>query len=115
PYGRLVEVFRGVSAAVDYLHRAGLQHGAISPANIMVKDSGRPVLMDPLIGAQSGAGSDDLAALGGLAAELIAGASGAQRQGATLRELQPGLPEQVYTAIEGALSVEGSDRPGSAG
>jgi plastocyanin len=114
PYGRLVEVFRGISAAVDYLHRAGRQHGAISAANIMVKDSGRAVLMEPRLGIEPAPATDDLAALGAIATTLIAGAAGAEVHGGSLREIQPGLPEQVYATIEGATAPGSPNRPGSA-
>ncbi|MHB8576283.1 MAG: serine/threonine-protein kinase, partial [Dehalococcoidia bacterium] len=93
PFGRLVEIFRGVCAAADYLHRGGQAHGRISPTTVMIKDSGRAVLLESDFSGKPAAPADDLYALGLIAGLLIAGSRfEAAPTEAALRELQPELP-----------------------
>ncbi|WP_298456905.1 protein kinase domain-containing protein [uncultured Cellulomonas sp.] len=46
--GEVVTLLVPVAGALDALHRAGLVHGDVSPANVVVRPDGRPVLIDLL-------------------------------------------------------------------
>ncbi|MBX9246168.1 protein kinase, partial [Actinotalea ferrariae] len=47
--GEVVTVLVPLAGALDALHAAGLAHGDVSPANVVISD-GRPVLIDVLTG-----------------------------------------------------------------
>ncbi len=47
--GELVTLLSPLAEALDYLHRSGLTHGRVSPANIMFDADGRPVLTDAVL------------------------------------------------------------------
>ena len=62
--GELVTLISPLAEALDYLHRAGLTHGRVTPANIMFDADGRPVLTDAgLHTAEPSTPADDLTAL----------------------------------------------------
>lgn len=56
--GEAVTVAVPVAEALAALHDAGLVHGAVSPASVVVRPDGRPALVD-LRGALAGSGSPD--------------------------------------------------------
>ena len=47
--GELVTLLSPLAEALDYLHRTGLTHGRVTPANIMFDADGRPVLTDAVL------------------------------------------------------------------
>ncbi|MEU4601915.1 protein kinase [Kribbella sp. NPDC023972] len=62
--GELVTLLTPLAEALDYLHRTGLTHGRVTPANIMFDADGRPVLTDAGLHAHHAtAPSDDLTSL----------------------------------------------------
>ncbi|WP_076465015.1 protein kinase domain-containing protein [Actinomyces mediterranea] len=50
-------VARGIRAGLDSIHGAGMVHGDLSPANIIVTPQGRPVIIDLIDEAPPGAGT----------------------------------------------------------
>ncbi|TDD11324.1 serine/threonine protein kinase, partial [Kribbella turkmenica] len=49
--GELVTLLTPLTQALDHLHRSGLVHGRVTPANIMFDADGRPVLTDAALHA----------------------------------------------------------------
>ncbi|WP_433167738.1 protein kinase domain-containing protein [Kribbella sp. CA-247076] len=47
--GELVTLLSPLTEALDHLHRSGLTHGRVTPANIMFDADGRPLLTDPAL------------------------------------------------------------------
>lgn len=51
-------IVRGIRAGLDSIHGAGMVHGDLSPANIIVTPQGRPVIIDLIDEAPPGAGTE---------------------------------------------------------
>ncbi|MEI8411611.1 MULTISPECIES: protein kinase domain-containing protein [unclassified Kribbella] len=67
--GELVTLLSPLAEALDHLHRTGLAHGRVTPANIMFDADGRPVLTDAVlhIHERPTTPTDDLTALAAVA------------------------------------------------
>jgi serine/threonine protein kinase len=136
--GESVTVLAPVARALAGLHAAGVVHGDVSPTNVLLERSGRPLLADlgvaRLAGEQPGelfgtAGfvapevldgaaptpASDVYAVGALAWWCVTGgAPGPAALRRPLEELAPGLPEAWRAATTAALRGVPQERPSAA-
>ena len=113
-----------VLSALQCLHRSGIRHGDPTPANIIVREDGRAVLID--LGCASALHAPSAASISGtrgvLAPELLRGDAADERAdlfsfGVTLERvvatLTGTIPAEVHRLIEGLTGEEPSARPSS--
>lgn len=121
--GEVVTLVVPMAQALAALHRVGLAHGDVAPANVVLEADGRPVLVDLVCGAgtaelgtpglaaperpRGAEPAGDVHALGRLALALLgeepaAAGRGAEPAGAALRAV-----------LESACSTEPAARPGA--
>ncbi|MFC8504067.1 protein kinase [Pedococcus sp. NPDC057267] len=136
--GETVTVLAPVARALAGLHAAGVVHGDVSPANVLLELSGRPLLADLGVARVAGAGPDevwgtqgfvapevldgrlpgpaaDVYAVGALAWWCATGeppGPGALR--APVDEVLPDLPEAWRRLTARALAGDPGARPGAA-
>ncbi|GAA1339670.1 serine/threonine-protein kinase [Arthrobacter roseus] len=135
PVGEVVTMLTPIAQALAYLHENGVTHGDVSPGNVLFTSEGMPLLSDlgvsRLLGEAAGAEhgtpgfapvngdlqgrsgpNADVYALGALAWYALTGrvpAATASRP--PLSVLIPGVPTELTTLIESALSESAQDRP----
>lgn len=136
--GESVTVLAPVARALAGLHSAGVVHGDLSPTNVLLERTGRPLLADlgvaRLAGEQPGVlfgtagfvapevlegapptAASDVYAVGALAWWCVTGgAPGPAALRRPLEELAPGLPEPWRAATTAALRGVPEERPGAA-
>lgn len=61
PLSEVVDVVRGIAAALDYAHQRGIVHRDVKPANVMFTRDGDPVLTDFGVARMLGEGSVTMA------------------------------------------------------
>ncbi|WP_433833003.1 sensor histidine kinase [Actinoplanes sp. CA-015351] len=109
PVERLLAVFRAVTDTVAAIHRAGVLHRDITPANLVLTADGRPILIDydlAVIGAARGDAADEpVGTLGYLAPEQ----TGRIRLAADQRSDLYGLGATFYTLATGHPPFPGDD------
>jgi hypothetical protein len=136
--GEAATVLTGVGRALAGLHAAGVAHADVSPSNVLLELSGRPVLADlgvaRLVGEEPGESSGtpgftapevemgqatgpacDIYSLGALAWYCVTGAPPpplALRP--PLQEVAPGLPPAFVTALQQCLAPDPGERPSAA-
>ena len=136
--GESVTVLAAVARALAGLHAAGVVHGDVSPTNVLLELSGRPLLSDlgvaRLAGEQPGelfgtagfvapevldgaapTAASDVYAVGALAWWCVTGAAPAPAAlRRPLEELAPGLPAPWHAATTAALRGVPEERPNAA-
>ena len=136
--GESVTVLAPVARALAGLHSAGVVHGDVSPTNVLLELSGRPLLSDlgvaRLAGERPGelfgtagfvapevldggspTAASDVYAVGALAWWCVTGAApGPAALRRPLEELAPGLPEPWRAATTAALRGVPEERPSAA-
>ena len=121
----LVEPVADLSAALAFLHGAGIRHGDVKPENVLVTSSGQAVLID--LGCSRHFGRNETGTISGtpayMAPELLEGVEADQRAdlyalGVTLSALVTELsdlpPPEVLRLIERLTSSVAADRPADA-
>ncbi len=135
PVGEVITLLTPIAQALSYLHENGVTHGDVSPGNVLFTSEGMPLLSDlgvsrllgeaaredhgtpgfmPVrINGQGRAQPEaDVYALGALAWYSLTGrvpAATASRP--PLSVLVPGVPTELVTVIESALSENAANRP----
>ncbi|HEY8720625.1 protein kinase domain-containing protein [Pengzhenrongella sp.] len=119
--GEAVTLVVPLAGALAALHDAGLVHGDVSPANVVVRPDGRPVLVDLLGAVTADAGSRAPRGTPGFAAPEVE--SGARPGPAgdvhalarvALAALETGSGLALRAALEGACTRVANDRPSAA-
>ncbi|BFU42632.1 AAA family ATPase [Krasilnikovia sp. MM14-A1004] len=112
PVGRLVKVARELADTLAAVHRAGVLHRDITPANLMISGSGRPVLIDFDLAVVVGDGpggsappDEPLGTLGYLPPEQ----TGRLRLPVDRRSDLYGLGATLYALATGAAPFPGDD------
>ena len=137
------QLLEGVADALAWLHRQGLVHGDVTPANLVRDENGAPVLVDfatvrPVGLAPSRSAArvlttayvapgqlrgapadprDDIYALAVIAYEMIAGRHPFARrcvQPGEVPQPPPGLPPPAWDGLRAALCEEAALRPADA-
>ena len=136
--GESVTVLAPVARALAGLHAAGVVHGDVSPTNVLLERSGRPLLADLGVAGLAGevpgdvfgtpgfvapeveeggapSPASDVYAVGALAWWCVTGAApGPAALRRPLEELAPGLPAAWRQATSAALCGEPGQRPSAA-
>ena len=99
-----------VAEALEAAHAAGIAHGRISAANVIVDAGGHPFLADLGLG-RAGDPAGDRAALAGVVDDCLAGGRGAPREfppGGSARgaEELPATPHEIVAEARAALERE---------
>lgn len=116
--GEVVTLVVPLAQALAALHRAGLVHGDVSPANIVVRPDGRPVLVDLLGAITAAAGTRDGRGTPGFAAPDV---ERGNRPGpdadvhalarVALAGLDPHGGPGLRGLLEGACAADPTERP----
>ncbi|WP_170319261.1 sigma 54-interacting transcriptional regulator [Polyangium spumosum] len=108
-------------SALAFLHRLGLRHGDFKPANVLVDERGRGVLLDLSCAGRLGAAAAPSGTPRFIAPEILRGEAADARSdlyavGVTLRELASGrgLPPPVERLAERLVDPDPTARPASA-
>jgi eukaryotic-like serine/threonine-protein kinase len=136
--GESVTILAPVARALAGLHALGVVHGDVTPGNVLVERTGRPLLADLGVAALAGEVPGDLYGTPGFVAPevidrgVVTAASDVYAVGALawwcvsgappepmalrrpLSELAPGLPQDWHDATMRALSGDPLDRPSAA-
>jgi len=136
--GESVTILTAVARALGGLHAAGVVHGDVSPTNVLLELSGRPLLSDlgvarlagerpgelfgtagfvapEVLGGAAPTTASDVYAVGALAWWCVTGgAPGPAALRPPLEVLAPGLPEQWRAATTAALRGVPEQRPSAA-
>ena len=136
--GESVTILTAVARALAGLHAAGVVHGDVSPTNVLLELSGRPLLADlgvarlagerpaevfgtagfvapEVLEGASPTAASDVYAVGALAWWCVTGcAPGPAALRRPLQELTPGLPEEWRAATAAALRGVPEQRPTAA-
>lgn len=133
--GETVTVITPVATALDRLHELGVIHGDVSPGNVLLDPTGRPVIADLGVSRLSAAGprdihgtdgfvapevllgddpqrASDVYALGALAWLCLAGSPpGHIAARDDLSQLAPTAPDSLVALVEDCLAPDPEDRP----
>lgn len=75
PPERAISIVQDVTLALAHLHKIGVAHGQVHPANVFVRHDGQVRLADPVVGAaltRPGSASGDTASASDMDADLVA-------------------------------------------
>jgi len=133
--GEVVTVLSPIASTLARLHGVGVVHGDVSPDNVLLDLDGRPFLADLGVARIAGEHSSEIRGTEGFVAPEIAlgamptAASDVHALGALawfcltgsapdlaavrgrLADRVPGLPDDLVTAVEGALRIRPEGRP----
>ena len=119
--GEVVTLVVPLAGALAALHDAGLVHGDVSPANVVVRPDGRPVLVDVLGAVVRGAGTRDGRGTPGFAAPEVErgdrpGPAGDVHALArvALAALTAGSHPALRAVLEQACAADPTERPPAA-
>jgi hypothetical protein len=126
--GEVSTVLVPLGGALAAVHRAGVVHGDVAPANVVLTPDGRPVLVDLVLGAddeEAGTpgvaaaerrsradASSDVRALAALGLLLLDGPPGRRRGAPTPPRPAPGPERHLREYLAGVVAAR--DRPGAA-
>lgn len=136
--GEVVTVLSPLATALGRLHRLGVVHGDVSPGNVLLDSTGRPVLSDlgcsRLVGldpadrdpwgtegfvapevalGRSPHAAGDVYGLGAIAWACLTGAApGHRATRRPLREITAGVPDGLINLVEQCLDPDPVRRPG---
>lgn len=99
---RLGEILAGVSAALDFAHRAGIVHGSLSARNVLIGSDGRALLTDFGLGDNDASAETDRAALAALARSAAEALPAPQQRGRR-RMLMAGMGVAAVIAAAATL------------